>query len=113
MYCTRCGVELDAQANYCLNCGTATERVRANPGYAPAPRRLVRSRRDEKIAGVCGGLAEYFDVDSTLMRLLFLIFAIVVIPFGFLAYIIAWIVMPLEPLYAPPAAAQPQAQAQY
>jgi len=60
-------------------------------------KRLYRSRVDHKIGGVCGGLAEYFDIDPTLVR----IAAIVLIFFhglGLLAYIIAWIAMPRRPL---------------
>ncbi|MEI9812947.1 MAG: PspC domain-containing protein [Acidobacteriota bacterium] len=55
------------------------------PGFA-TPRRLTRSRRDRKISGVCGGIAEYMNVDPTLIRLL------AVISFfcgaGLLAYIV-------------------------
>lgn len=61
------------------------------------PKRLCRSRTDRKIAGVCGGLADYFEIDPTWMRLLFLLLFV----FGgssLLVYIVMWIVMPLEPL---------------
>jgi len=60
-------------------------------------KKLYRSRKDAKIAGVCGGIAEYFNVDSTIIRLL----AVVTIFFGgggIIAYIIAWIIIPLEPV---------------
>jgi phage shock protein PspC (stress-responsive transcriptional regulator) len=68
-------------------------------GLAPAPataRRLHRSAIDRQIAGVCGGLAEYLGVDSTVMRLLWVILAIVpgAIVFGVLVYLIAWFIMP-------------------
>jgi len=59
-------------------------------------KRLIRSKTDRKIAGVAGGLANYFGIDPVLVRL---VFALACIPGGFpgvLAYIIAWIVMPLE-----------------
>lgn len=59
-------------------------------------KRLTRSKTDRKIAGVAGGLANYFEIDPVLVRL---IFALACIPGGFpglLAYIIAWIVLPLE-----------------
>ena len=48
------------------------------------------------IAGVCGGLGEYFDIDPTLVRLA-LIFLVLLGGSGILAYIIAWIVIPMEP----------------
>jgi len=60
-------------------------------------KKLYRSRKDSKIAGVCGGIAEYFNVDATIIRLL----AVLTIFFGgggIVAYIIAWIIIPLEPI---------------
>jgi phage shock protein PspC (stress-responsive transcriptional regulator) len=59
-------------------------------------KRLTRSLYDKKIAGVCGGLAEYLDVDSTLIRLIWLVFVIFPIPMGLIAYLLAWIVIPRE-----------------
>jgi len=56
-------------------------------------KKLYRSEKDYKIAGVCGGIAEYFDVDSTLIRLLIVLFAILG-GSGILFYIIAWIIIP-------------------
>lgn len=61
-----------------------------------ASRRLYRSNRDRILGGVAGGLAEYFDVDSTLVRLAWVIIGLAG-GFGVLAYIIAWIIMPEEP----------------
>lgn len=61
-----------------------------------APRKLYRSRTERSIAGICGGLAEYFDADPTMIRLVMLL----LILFGGLsiwAYIILWIVIPEEP----------------
>ncbi len=57
-------------------------------------KKLYRSRKDTKIAGVCGGIAEYFNVDSNIIRLL----AVLTIfgGGGIIAYIIAWIIVPLE-----------------
>lgn len=58
-------------------------------------KRLYRSRSDRKIAGICGGLAEYFNIDPTLIRLI----AVALLIFtGFLpmllVYLISWIVIP-------------------
>ena len=58
-------------------------------------KRIYRSEDDRKIAGVCGGIAEYFDVDSTLIRLAF-VFFVLVAGTGILAYIIAALIMPNE-----------------
>jgi len=59
-------------------------------------KKLYRSGKDSMIAGVCGGIAEYFDIDSTLVRLLTVIF-ILLGGAGVLAYIIAWIIIPKNP----------------
>ena len=58
-------------------------------------KRIYRTEDDRKIAGVCGGIAEYFDVDSTLIRLAF-VFFVLVAGTGILAYIIAALIMPNE-----------------
>jgi len=64
------------------------------------PARLMRSVTDKKIAGVCGGVAQYFGVDSTLVRFVWLV-AIVAWGAGAGAYIVAWIVMPNEEVARP------------
>jgi phage shock protein C len=60
-------------------------------------KKLYRSFSQKMLAGVCGGLAEYFDLDVSLVRLLFIGIGLVtaVLPMTFF-YIIAWIVVPLE-----------------
>ena len=62
-------------------------------------RRLTRSTTDRKIAGVCGGLAEYFNVDPTLVRVIWAILTIIpgCIVLGILAYLVAWFIMPDSP----------------
>ena len=61
------------------------------------PKRLYRSLTDRKIAGVAGGLAEYFDTDPLLIRLAFVVLALAV-GGGVLAYFILWIVTPEKPV---------------
>jgi len=56
------------------------------------PRRLYRSRRNRWIAGVCGGIGEYFNIDPIIIRIL----AIVIPGFGWLAYLICAIAIPSE-----------------
>lgn len=56
-------------------------------------KRLYRSKGDRKISGVCGGLAEYFEIDSTIVRLLWLI-SIIVYGTGLIIYIAAAIIIP-------------------
>jgi phage shock protein PspC (stress-responsive transcriptional regulator) len=60
--------------------------------------RLVRSATDRKIAGVCGGIAAYFAVDSTLVRVAVVILSIYpgAIICGIIAYLIAWFIIPSE-----------------
>ncbi len=61
---------------------------------SPRPvRRLTLSARDKKIAGVCGGIAEYFGVDPTLVRVIAVIFALL-FGGGVIAYLLAWWIMP-------------------
>ena len=60
-------------------------------------RKLYRSRNERMIAGVCGGLGEYFNIDPTLIRLLFVFLALAGGP-GLVAYIVLLVVVPEEPL---------------
>jgi phage shock protein C len=66
------------------------------PPSPQSPRRLVRSRDDRWLAGVCGGVADYAGVDANLVRLVVVLGTI----FGFgsllVAYVVAWILMPEE-----------------
>ena len=59
-------------------------------------KKLYRSKKDQIIGGVCGGIAEYFGIDSTLVRLAFVLFALIE-GAGIIAYIIAWIIIPERP----------------
>jgi len=72
------------------------------------PKRLMRSSTDKKLGGVCAGLAEYFDMDPTLVRILWLL-VVLCGGTGILLYIILWLVLPLAP---PQVAAPPQAPPQ-
>jgi phage shock protein C len=70
---------------------------------AAAPRaRVTRSTVDRQIAGVCGGLAEYLNIDSTVVRLAWAVLTIVpgAIVFGVAAYLVAWLIMPERPAAA-------------
>lgn len=60
--------------------------------------RLYRSRYDRRIAGICGGIAQFFNIDSTIVRLVLVILGLVtaVVPMV-VSYIIGWLVIPTEP----------------
>ncbi|MBR4954985.1 MAG: PspC domain-containing protein [Clostridia bacterium] len=58
-------------------------------------KKLYKSKSNKKIAGVCGGLAEYLNIDATIVRLIWVL-ATLFVGCGILAYIIALIVMPNE-----------------
>lgn len=60
-------------------------------------KKLYRSQKQKMIAGICGGLTEYFNIDVSLMRLLFVALALLtaLLPLV-LFYIIAWIIVPAE-----------------
>ncbi len=63
-------------------------------------RKLYKSANDKVLAGVCGGIGEYFDVDTVIIRLLWVIFTLFG-GAGIIAYIIAAIIMPANPLGVP------------
>ncbi len=60
-------------------------------------KRLYRSTTDKKIAGVCGGLAEYFNIDPTIVRVIFVLLLLPGGLPGLLPYLILWVVMPEKP----------------
>jgi phage shock protein C len=65
-------------------------------GTVAKTRRLYRSRTDRKLAGVCGGLAQYFNTDATPIRVLFVVLALLGGP-GLVIYLLMWILVPEEP----------------
>lgn len=110
MICQHCQKEIAEGSKFCYNCGAQQSGVAssATPPILTA-KRLMRSSRDKKIAGVCGGLAEYFDIDPTIIRVVWLL-AIFLGGTGILAYVILWIVLPVAPLTAPVTVSGPIAQ---
>ena len=101
MYCNACGKMMAEDSRFCSHCGTVV-------GIAPIPKKLMRSRSDRKIAGVCAGLAQYLDLDTSLVRILWFFIALVsgIVP-GLVAYVLGWIIIPEEPLLLPVAIEQP------
>lgn len=92
MACIRCQRDVPADAVFCPACGARQVADASSWGT----RRLVRIPSEQKIAGVCAGIADYLDVDVTLVRALWVVLSIVpgAIVGGIVAYVLAWIVMP-------------------
>lgn len=76
-----------------------TESPQNQPPY-PSYRRLTRSRPGSPagapISGVCGGLAQYLNVDPTLVRVLFAVAAFVAFPVAEIAYLVIWAIAPRD-----------------
>lgn len=66
------------------------------PPTTPPPRRLYRSRTQRMLGGVCGGIADYFNIDVTLVRIIAVASILLPGP-SIIAYIVAWIIVPEEP----------------
>ena len=100
MFCMQCGREIADSSNFCSSCGGALRQRTSG-------KQLTLSATNKKLAGVCGGLAEYLDVDATIVRLIWV--ALSVVPGGFiggaLAYFLAWIIIPKAPEFASDASA--------
>ena len=105
MICTACQKTIIDGSTYCYNCGakqpaSGTAAQTPPPPAARAARKLMRSSTDKKLGGVCAGVGNYFDVDVTLVRVLWLL-AVFCGGTGLLLYVILWLVLPVEPLYVP------------
>lgn len=104
MYCTHCGKPISAEANYCSVCGGA------QPGVVNRPR-LARPLQGRRIAGVCIGIANHLNVDVALVRIVFLVTALLPPSAGLIGYVIGWIAIDGEQAPTPavvPAVIPPQ-----
>src|ERR1700688_2766876 len=98
MTCPNCQKEIAAGSSFCYNCGTkqlqsGSAGVSQAPGYS---KRLMRSSTDKKIVGVCAGLADYFDLVRSIIRLVWFL-AFFFGGAGGFAYLVLWIVLPQAP----------------
>jgi len=92
MTCANCQKDIAAGSRFCYSCGAKQPEAAASappPAYA-ARKRFVRSTNDRKVAGVCAGVADYFDMDPTLVRILWALATLIPGP-NVLAYIVIWI----------------------
>jgi len=99
MYCKSCGASLPENVRFCSSCGTAT-------GFSGQPVPAVRSpltrpREGRQIAGVCAGFARSYGWDILLIRILMVVGGIFIFPVPEVAYIVAWLAMPEDPLSLP------------
>ena len=67
--------------------------------HSPNPHRLYKNKRDGVIAGVCAGLADYFNIDTALVRIGAILLLFFFAPFTVIGYIVAAIVMPQRPVW--------------
>jgi phage shock protein C len=97
MTCPNCSKDIAIGSKFCYNCGA--KQPETGSAFSPATgahKRLMRSSTDKKLGGVCAGLADYFDIDPTVVRLVWVLLVLFA-GTGLLAYIILWIVLPIAP----------------
>jgi len=106
MICLTCQKEISDYSNYCNFCG-------AKQQTPTGGKRLMRSSTNVKLAGVCSGIAEYLNVDPTLVRLIWVLLSLIpgFVFGGILGYLLAWIIIPKTPPALPAASATPMSSA--
>ena len=67
-----------------------------NDTHSPYRKRLTRSRHEKMLGGVCGGLADFFGIDPTLVRVLVVVISLSSLGTAAVAYLVAWLLMPQE-----------------
>src|SRR3979411_1068030 len=96
MICRNCRKEIAEYSNFCSFCGARQAEVAAERRVGP--KGLMCSPTDSKIGGVCGGLAEYFEADPGIVRIVVTLITIASgFVFGILSYVVAWVILPLAP----------------
>jgi phage shock protein C len=95
MVCVSCQKTIADGSNYCCICGAKQPETASAPYVPPIIHRkkLVRSINDRKVAGVCAGIADYFDIDPTIVRVIWLLATLIPGP-NIIAYVVLWIVLP-------------------
>jgi phage shock protein C len=88
--CAQCAEDIKVEAIKCRYCGSII-------GEGTLGRTWYRSTTERKIAGVCGGLAREFGISVTILRLAFLLSALIGGGMGVIIYLVLWVVMPTRP----------------
>ena len=98
MTCRHCAKEIQEGSVFCPSCGLAVQ-------PASSPRRLTRRPAEGKFGGVCAGLAAYFEVDVTFVRVAWIVLSIWpgAIVLGIAAYLVAWVLIPVADVIDAPA----------
>jgi len=60
-------------------------------------KRLYRSGKETVLGGVCGGIAEYFEVDPVIIRIIWIFGTLLSLGAGIIVYLLAWIIIPMNP----------------
>ncbi len=110
MHCPHCGKEIAPGVNFCPACGQNLNVQQAAYGAATPQPRIVRPRENRMAAGVLAGFAQRYGWDLGLTRVVFCVISFFTFPFGPIAYLIAWVMLPdaqynLPPYTAPPPSA--------
>lgn len=82
MNCTHCGTSIEEESTFCRACGRRQEATGPQPLH-----KLFRRTEGSRIAGICSGIAEYLDVDVTVVRIVWVVLSIV--PGGFIGGVVA------------------------
>ncbi len=113
MHCTHCGKDILPGTRFCPACGTpvahdaTTSTWQSTPGSIPPPPparhrpELLRPRTGRMVAGVCAAFARTYGWNLPLIRILLVVLTPFHLGLGFIAYVIAWIVIPEEPYLLP------------
>lgn len=92
MFCNTCGFEIEEDDQFCRKCGNSV----GDSEPARLPKSCVRIQEGKLAQGVCGGVAGYFQIDVTLVRIIWVLAAIIPPLFpGVAAYLVCWLLMPV------------------
>lgn len=102
MKCSGCGSSVPKGSEFCPKCGVKipqepSPKFARPPEQYTGPKKLYRSRKNRLVGGVCGGIGDHYNIDPTIVRLLWVIF-ILSGGAGLLAYLIAIVLIPESPL---------------